>query len=43
MEITDFIHQKSLVLVSWVSGTQKNPKNVKNINTSTPESFMPET
>ena len=29
-------HQESVVLVFWVSGTQKNPKNVKNINTSTP-------
>ena len=35
-EVLGKAHQESVVLVFWVSGTQKNPKNVKNINTSTP-------
>ena len=41
------MHQKSVVLVFWILGTQKkeqkNPKNIKNIKTSRPESFLPET
>ena len=34
-------YQESIVLVFCVSETQKNAKNVRNINTSRPESFCP--